>query len=88
LCRGTKSEIRNSKFETISNDQNPKFQTGVPAGTGVLAIRAWDFGFVSDLVPGISNFRVAQLGVARDGLISEYQLRRGSSYRHAARGVS
>jgi hypothetical protein len=37
-----------SKSETNLNDQHSKFKTGPPAGTGVSAIGALDFGFVSD----------------------------------------
>jgi hypothetical protein len=57
---GEKSEARNPKSETDSNVQNPKFKTTPLTGTGVLVIRAWNLGFVSDLVLRISDFRPGQ----------------------------
>jgi len=53
--RWPKSEIRNSKSETNSNDGN----SNVPnlGGVLVLVISPWDFEFVSDFGFRISSFK-------------------------------
>jgi len=65
--RDDKFEIRNAKFETNSNDQNPKFKTWLPEAVkrsfwGVLVIWISDFEFVSCFGFGISNFSCALPG--------------------------
>ncbi|OHB77649.1 MAG: hypothetical protein A2Z25_04675 [Planctomycetes bacterium RBG_16_55_9] len=53
-----KSEIRISKFETISNDRNPKAQNGSRRCTATFgSFEHLNFGFVSDF-----GFRYSNLG--------------------------
>jgi hypothetical protein len=56
---GRKSQIPSTKFQTSSNDQNPKSQTGPATGVGVSVMGTLDSGFVWDWGVGASDFRQA-----------------------------
>jgi hypothetical protein len=57
MDREEKLEIRNPKFETNSKHEIPMTQTLAPGESPVLNFGFWSFGFVSDFVLRISDFR-------------------------------
>jgi hypothetical protein len=67
-----KSEYRNSKSETNSNDQSTKFKTQ-DAAEGVVVLDIWilDFEIVSDLDIRISDF-VCQMFVPSSTCLTEW----------------